>query len=83
MTGDLTREIHARLAGFGCCEGYTNPNIDQARAAVLAALGFHPYTPTGIVDGRVLAVCNGCNAPYPCREVRFIARALGIEVEDA
>lgn len=93
---DLVHEIHAQLAGFGCCEGYRNPGLDQARAAVLAALGFHPYTPTGIVDEKVydengsfrmtrpkmLAVCNTCNVAYPCNEVRAIATVLGVEVAD-
>jgi hypothetical protein len=82
MTTDLLPAIHGRLARFGCCEGYTNPGLDQARAAVAAALGCHPAIPYGIVDGQVTSVCNKCNEPWPCMEVRLIARALGVEVKD-
>lgn len=77
---DLDTRIHARLSTFGCCEGYRNSGLDRAVAAVLAALSCHPRTPTGIVDGRVLAVCNTCNTPYPCMEARLIGAALGLEV---
>lgn len=83
MVPDLDMRIRERLAGYGCCEGYRNPDLDRVRAAVLAVLGCHPSMPVGILDGQLKAVCNVCNEPYPCREVRYIAVALGLEVSGA
>lgn len=67
---DLAARIHAKLAGQGCCEGFQHPGIDAMRNALVAVLGCHPSG-----DG----ICMGCGETMPCREVRFIAQALGVE----
>lgn len=77
---DLQSSLAARLAGFGCCEGYENSGLNQTRSAVIAILACHPAIPYGIVNGRLTSVCNTCNQPWPCPEVRLIARVINVEV---
>jgi len=59
------------MARFGCCEGYSQPDIDAMRSAITAVLGCHPA-------GN--ATCLGCGEELPCREVRFVAAALGVPI---
>ncbi len=68
---DLLVAIHAKLARGGCCEGYSHTGIDQMRSALTAVLDCHSR---GDVE------CMGCGESWPCREVRFIAAALKVEV---
>lgn len=72
---DLVSRIHTRLAREGCCKGYQHPGIDAMRSALVAILGCHPP-----LDANRLA-CLGCGEAYPCREVRFIAAALKVEID--
>jgi len=69
---ELVAGIHAKMAPFGCCEGYSQPDVDAMRTAITAVLGCHPASS---------ATCLGCGEKLPCREVRFIAAALGVAID--
>lgn len=77
---DIETQIRDVLADFGCCEGYQNNGITKSRAALHAILGCHPR---GFAFEPEEPACLGCGEPYPCREVKFIARALGLKIESS
>lgn len=70
---DPADAVRNKMAGFGCCEGYRNDGIARPRAAVNAILGLHTCGPESENPA-----CLGCGKPYPCLEVRLIAKAIGV-----
>ena len=68
---ELVAGIHVRMASFGCCERFSQPDIDAMRTAITAVLGCHPASN---------ATCLGCGKELPCRKVRFIAAALNLSL---